>query len=328
MQHLLPVTFAVALPWRDHLFLSGLRAGLITLAVGVGIGFALRLARRDWTPPLAGLLAAGAALAALEATDQGAPGLVRAVAILGSVGLLLDAARPPALVQLVLLGAGGWILATQTGVPPFAWVQWLVGVTAVVGGVLAADLDRRWAAEGLAGPLLAVSAVGLYFTVPDTEHARILAGAVLPIALLCWPFALLRLGTGGAAAALGLFAWTAAIDGVGRPATAIAGVLCIGLLAIEPLSRWLSRRSVSPLEALRRLPMLLNAPAASAVHLGVVLVASRAISRLWQHTPRTAIAGGILVGGTTAIGALVARRSAEADYVDQPKSMSSNSDSR
>ena len=60
------------------------------------------------------------------------------------------------------------------------------------------------------------AAAGVYFTVPDTEHALVLIGAALPLALSSWPVPLARLGSGGAYAATGLLAWTAATDGVAR----------------------------------------------------------------------------------------------------------------
>src|ERR671937_14086 len=59
-----------------------------------------------------------------------------------------------------------------------------VAAGAVAAGVLLADFDRRWWRHGLALPLLAVTAAGVYATVPDVEAALVVLGAALPFCLL------------------------------------------------------------------------------------------------------------------------------------------------
>jgi hypothetical protein len=97
-------------------------------------------------------------------------------------------------------------------------------VATVVGGALVADCDRSWGRRGLTPVLLAVTVLGIYGTTPDTEHARVLAGVALPIALLGWPRPLASLGAAGSSVATALVSWTAVVDGLGRPG-AVAGAI-------------------------------------------------------------------------------------------------------
>jgi hypothetical protein len=154
----------------------------------------------------------------------------------------------------------------------------------VVAGALLADFDRRWRAHGLAPPLLAVTAAGIYATVPDVEAALVVLGATLPVALLGWPGRWRRgtaaaaspppsLGVVGALAVAGLLAWTVAAGGAGRPGSVVGGSLCLGVLAVEPLARLVEPRRRS---ALLRGPVGLTALGA---HLVLVAVAARVVGR-------------------------------------------------
>jgi hypothetical protein len=58
--------------------------------------------------------------------------------------------------------------------------------------------------------LLAITLVGLFYTVPDTGDAVVLLGVALPVAALGWPWVVARLGAGGSFAIAGLLAWVAA----------------------------------------------------------------------------------------------------------------------
>jgi hypothetical protein len=85
--------------------------------------------------------------------------------------------------------------------------------------------------------LLCVSAVAVYFTVPDTELPLVMVGCAVPLALLSFPQPLRRLGPSGAAAAMGVYAWVAVIGGRGRPGSAVAAIAALGLLIAEPVAR-------------------------------------------------------------------------------------------
>jgi hypothetical protein len=64
--------------------------------------------------------------------------------------------------------------------------------------------------------------------------------------------------------------WAAAVDGRGRPASVIGAAACLGLLAVEPIARVVTRRSIHVL-----LPQPLAVIPFAVVHLGAVYAASR-----------------------------------------------------
>jgi hypothetical protein len=193
---------------------------------------------------------------------------------------------PTPVVGVALAAAGGAGIVAATD-PPAALALPLPGVAvaAAVAGALLADFDRRWRRQGLASLLLAVSAAGIYATVPDVEAALVVLGAALPLALLGWPGPLApaagrpaaspppSLGVVGALATAALLAWTVAAGGVGRPGSVVGGLLCLGVLVVEPLARVLDPRRRS---ALARGPVALTALGA---HLVLVAVAARVVGR-------------------------------------------------
>src|SRR5690606_20535133 len=160
--------------------------GWAALGAAVVAAVALALRRRV---PLAGVVVAGAAVAALDrhvlpVDDQ----VVLALALLAAGRYLADrwalhpvAPLPRALV-LVAAVPGALVLAAALPTDP-GWVRPVVVATTVVGGAAAADLDRaagRGAsragagvqpAPGVGPVLVAVTVAGVYLTVPDTEMA-------------------------------------------------------------------------------------------------------------------------------------------------------------
>jgi hypothetical protein len=116
-------------------------------------------------------------------------------------------------------------------------------IAAAVAAALLADFDRRRWRDGLTLPLLAVTAAGIWATVPDVEAAVVVLGAALPFGLLGWP--LVReppaLGPAGALATAALLAWTVVTGGAGRPGSVAGGLACLGVLAVEPVARLLDR---------------------------------------------------------------------------------------
>ena len=83
-----------------------------------------------------------------------------------------------------------------------ASLVWLLFLFVLVAGAAATDF-ARWSAAQEAGPaLLAISLVGVYAVVPDTEHAAVALGVAAPMALTGWPVRVTALGPGGAVASV------------------------------------------------------------------------------------------------------------------------------
>jgi hypothetical protein len=246
--------------------LTGLAVGLAFGLVGAAVclnRWNWRRQRRPGSPtPVAGLaLAAASALGiAITATTRPAGTLLPGLVVLAAAGGLLRraraagpggaaGARAPGLAGAAALALAGatvtaWSLAADDGLALGLWVVAAICVT----GALLDDFDRYRQRQGLAPVLLAVSVAGVYGTVPDVEAVVVVVGAALPIALLGWPGPLAwprsaaaqpppSLGGAGAFATAGLLVWTVAAGGSARPGSIVGGLACLGLLALEPLSR-------------------------------------------------------------------------------------------
>jgi hypothetical protein len=258
-------------------FRVGLEWGCLLAGIGVAAGVASLVAFRR-PAPVAGLLVSLALIKALNHWDGGAPanltrGLVY-LAVAGLVAGLLGAWwRPLAFSGVVLALPGASMITHDTGLPDVHWVGPLVVATVVIGGTLVADFDRRHHERSWSVVMYAISVVGVYFTVPDTERALVLLGVSLPLLLLGWPVALASLGTAGAYPAVGALAWMAAFEGVGRLTAIVGGVACLGLFVVEPLARLIQLGAPTAFDALPPRPWAVLPVAAA--HLALVFVASR-----------------------------------------------------
>jgi hypothetical protein len=286
-------------------FRAGLRWGLGLTALVAVVGLiSVRLFRRP--APVAGLVVA-TALAKGMAESNGLPsnvsrGLVYLAFAGLSAGVLASIWPPLAYTGLLFAIPGAQLLTTNTELPQVSWVAPLVVVTVAVGGTLVADFDRRYHQRGWSVVMFAISVVGVYFTVPDTERALVLLGATLPILLLGWPFALASLGTVGAYPAVGTLAWIAAYEGLGRRSSIVAGVACLGLFVSEPLARILRWGASTIFDALPR--RFWTVVPVAAGHLVLVFVASR-IAGLRTVVGQTVVIVGVdLVVGTAVVLAL------------------------
>jgi hypothetical protein len=257
-------------------FRAGLRwsAGLTALTAIAGL-VSTRLFRRP--APVAGLIVALALVKGMKQWDGLPTNVTRGLVYLAvagfSVGVLASLWRPLALTGMLFALPGASLLTSNTGLPDVRWVGPLVVVTVVVGGTLVADFDRRHHERGWSVVMFAVSVVGVYFTVPDTERALVLLGASVPILLLGWPFALATLGTAGSYPAVGALAWIAAVEGFGRRSSIVAAVACLGLFVVEPIARLLRLGSATIFDRLPRRTWAVLPVAAA--HLALVFVASR-----------------------------------------------------
>jgi hypothetical protein len=151
-----------------------------------------------------------------------------------------------------------------------------------------------------------MSIVGLFLCAPDTDQALVLLGAAGLVGMTGWPLRFTRLGSIGAPAWVALFTWIVAIGGIARPGPTLAGVVCLGVLALEPSAATLHSRvrGTSPEDA----------PAQSAIlllgtHLLFVLVTAR-VAGVRSPLDRTILvlvvsavaAMAILLGGLQQVG--------------------------
>lgn len=243
--------------------LVALAAGLLALDAGLLLR---RLSRTPRVPPVGGLLAAGAVLAALQHAGRLPADLGWGLALLALAGTAADVAPLPRS-ALPLLAVPGALLVAAAAPPEPGFAGPLVVVATAAGGSLVASFDDHWERQAIAPPLLAVSLAGLYAAVPDTEEAALVLAAVGPLGLLGWPGRGPALGRSGALVAAGLIAWVAATGGAARPPSVVGGTGCLALLALEPVGRWLA--------GVRSRPSVASGLAVAAGHLAFVAFASR-----------------------------------------------------
>jgi hypothetical protein len=229
---------------------SGFLVALLT--AGSASLLAVVIARATVRSIALGIAAVVGALAGLGAQDLLRGALVPALLLLGVAALVAED-RPPG-VRIAALAPGGALLVTVAAPGTFGWARMVVFLTILGAGPAAAVLDRRLPVLTFA--LLAISAFGAYATLPDTEQARSLVGALVPVAVIALVWRRVP-ESSGPTAGVTLLAWVALVGGVGRPGSVVGAIGCLGVLALGPLAR-------------RSGPVRLVA-----VHVTVVLVASR-----------------------------------------------------
>jgi hypothetical protein len=227
-------------------------------------------------------------------TDEGSVlewGLTLTAASFLGVSLAVGS-RLSLLASLIALAVGGWMARPPSGSAraPFGWILILVGavslvlrggfadvgwlavlapfVTILIGAALAAWANRL--PQDVLGIMVAISAFGIWVTVPETETARALLGASIPLAVATLPPIRARLGYSGAFALAGLVVWVVATGGEARSASVVGGWACIGAIALLPLFN----PPVANFVGRKRVATVL-------IHVLIVVVASRVIG-LWE----------------------------------------------
>jgi hypothetical protein len=238
--------------WTTPEFQTGFAAGVAALIVLLGIA-SLTEAKRGRVPlPLGGVAFTVAGLFAVHQTRAIPASAVIAIGGIGAIVAVTTRLGVPTVATAVLILPFAWVLGTEGGVFTLRWVQIIVVVVASGGAAVVAHTDRAWRDEALAPALLALTVLGVYFTVPDTEEAAALVGVALPLAALGWPLRLSALGRSGAAASIALVIWVAAIGGRGRPPAIVGSVACLGLLVGLSVGRWLMPRAGATLARVSR----------------------------------------------------------------------------
>jgi hypothetical protein len=216
---------------NDNSFLVAVAAGLILGAL------AWLFARRS--RPILGYacVAVLATLAGYRVGHRLPAALVVGLALL-ALGDWISRRRRSWLVRTVVLVPG----AVAVGVALPDGFGFRLGAAVALATLIAAPLVVVSARRDprLVAVLFAVSAVGLYACVPDTEHARTLMGGLLAAGLLAADPELAM--TPGVSALTGLFVWTAAFGGHGRTGSVVGGIACLGVLVLAPLAGWSRRR--------------------------------------------------------------------------------------
>lgn len=136
----------------------------------------------------------------------------------------------------LIIGLGATVTTVRGGLPGALWIQFLAPVMIVVSGFWMS----RWGnlpQRRLLGPLVAITVFGIWSTVPDTDTARILLGAAIPLLFATLPSTGLRLSAAGAFPLAGIVVWVAATGGEGRHASIVGAWACVGILMLLPLLR-------------------------------------------------------------------------------------------
>lgn len=269
-------------------FLTGAVAGGLLLLALV----AVRSDRRSWW----GLALAAATIAAAHITYGRRLGLVLGLLILAAGGLLLDAnASLPRPIQRVgawaLIGAGALVVTLRGGLLDVMRIQIATPAAILFVGYWL----RRWSTmerRSLLGVMMAISAFGIWSTVPDTETARILLGASLPLSVATTSKVQARVSSTGAFALAGTIAWVAATGGVARQGSIVGAWASLALLVLLPM-------------VVGRLPEI-SSWVIVTTHIVLAFVAARVIG-LWDSALMAAIGVAVAWGLFFATVAFVAK---------------------
>jgi hypothetical protein len=158
--------------------------------------------------------------------------------VLIGLGLLVVAGLVPTrsvLLTMAMAIPGAVVVAMTQLDSPSSIAAGLVAVTIIVLAPLVASFDDRYASSTLATPLMAISMVSVFLTVPDTKFVLLAAGVSLPWIIAGPPARLARLGRSGSLAAVGMLAWLVATGGFARPVALVAGIATLGVMVLWPL---------------------------------------------------------------------------------------------
>jgi len=165
------------------------------------------------------------------------------------------------MVGVVLMGIGGWLKTSANSAHRYqvgllAWPLVILGAGVVA--LRAAELanERLFPATVVAavaigwslskwedqparialGPLFAISAFGIWTTVPETDLARVLLGVSVPLAATTIPLLGARVTGAGGFVLGGVFVWIAVSGGEARSGSIIGAWACIGIIALLPIA--------------------------------------------------------------------------------------------
>lgn len=267
-------------------FGAGFRLGFIAAVLGT-IGVVLWRRNPRQAGHVVGVLFAAAVTISMETAMPVPAQLLLGLGLLGLTALIPRTALQSRASRMLAAVPGAWLIVGSLGTVYSTWISWLLLAVIVVGGTFTAHTDQKLSAPILGPLLLAVTAIGVFLAVPDTEEILVVVGAIVPLAVLGWPLGISKLGSSGSYMAVGILVWASAWGGVGRPAAIVGAVSCLGVFLLIPVS---PHRDV--LFSWDSYGALLVG-----LHLGLVAVASRLSGQ--QSDPRLAVvyAAAALGGG-------------------------------
>ena len=134
--------------------------------------------------------------------------------------------------------AGGAVFLFTTSIVTDAdlWQRIILPFWVIALGAATRSLDRSHLADTLS-PLLAISVIGVWVTVPETDMVEVLLGLSLPMALVTMPPVNARATTPGLLLVASLLGWLTLDGAAGRDIEAVGGLLSAGVLLLAPLVR-------------------------------------------------------------------------------------------
>jgi hypothetical protein len=269
-------------------FLMGVLGGFVVLAVGIAARVGLS---DDEVWPYAGLLVAGASAVILVYSGLLTGAQVLGLALLTAVGFL----NIGVVLGSVLSIPGAFLIIRPDAMEAPSWMSWFAFAAIVLAAPLVAAFDERYGATGLSLPLLGISTLGVFLTVPDTEGALVILGVAGIAGFLGWPRPFASLGRAGSYAVIGVFVLVAAAGSTARPAAIIGSVALLGLLVIVPIA--IRLRGVGWAHHLDRVDPLFPLVA----QLLLVLLISRTAGRMPGIEPAAALTIGLLAVAATLV---------------------------
>jgi hypothetical protein len=149
------------------------------------------------------------------------------------------------------------------------WLRLVVLASVPVVGYLLDEFESRYRSHGLGMVFFCLAVAGTFLAVPDTELARAMVAVSFPMVFLAWPRTLVSIGRSGGYMAGAVFAMATTAGGVGREASVIGGMACLGFLMLEPLAVRRRPRLVALPASLHRTPeaaVLASVPQAAMVY--------------------------------------------------------------
>lgn len=315
-------------------FQRGLGTGLATAGIALILIATRKFGRR---PAVAGIAAVAGGLitvngwgpwpATLRLPDQISLGIALALV----TGLVWDGftkyKQRHAIGKIVTLIPSSLLIYAGLRTTTLHWAATAVAIAIPLCSVVAVDFEHFHRRTSLSPLLILICVAGIYTTTPDTEGARTLLGAALPLLIFVFPKPLASLGLGGTAAMFAMVWSVAAIEGAARPGSIVGALGCAGLLVVEPIARRLvpiqrarpiQRERGTPRRAPSQFQPAIDAARAGALQFAAVAWASRVAG--FQHTALNALALLALGMIPTAMAALLLAQPARRNRQRQPTS--------